>query len=166
MLRVAFVCTGNTCRSPMAEAILKHMLMEKNEDMTQYDIYSLGTMAFSGDSASVYSIEAMKELGIDIDSHRSQRANVENIKADIILTMTSSHKNFLEAHIEEGVKIYTLKEYADMDSPDIEDPYGNDIESYIKTRDEIMDAMKYVADKIINLKNQRLKDKDKEEKND
>ena len=166
MLRVAFVCTGNTCRSPMAEAILKHMLMEKNEDMTEYDIYSIGTMAFSGDSASVYSIEAMKELGIDIDSHRSQRANVENIKADIILTMTSSHKKFLAAHIDEEVKIYTLKEYADMDSPDIEDPYGNDIESYIKTRDEIMDAMKYAADKIINLKNQSLKNKDKEEEND
>lgn len=166
MLRVAFVCTGNTCRSPMAEAVLKHMLMEKNEDMTQYDIYSIGTMAFSGDSASVYSIDAMKEIGIDINSHRSQRANVENIKADIILTMTSSHKSFLEAHIDEGVMIYTLKEYADMDSPDIEDPYGNDIESYIQVRDEIIEAMKYAADKIINLKNQRIKNKEREEHND
>ncbi len=166
MLRVAFVCTGNTCRSPMAEAILKHMLMEKNEDMSQYDIYSIGTMAFNGDSASIYSVDAMNELGIDISSHRSQRANVENIKADIILAMTSSHKNFLLAHIDDDVKIYTLKEYADMDTSDIDDPYGNDLESYINIRDEIMNAMTYIIDKIINLKDLSLENTNKEEEND
>ncbi len=157
MFKIAFVCTGNTCRSPMAEAILKDVLEKRGENSSSYKIYSLGIMAMNGDSASFNSIEVMKDVGIDINSHRSQRVNPENVKADLLLAMGRSHKDFLILNTTD-TPVFTLKEFAGDKDLDIIDPYGGSYEIYKDVRDEILENIEKIADKIIELKNKKQED--------
>ncbi|SFI66843.1 arsenate reductase/protein-tyrosine-phosphatase family protein [Thermoflavimicrobium dichotomicum] len=111
MKRVLFVCTGNTCRSPMAEALLRKIADEENFPV---EVQSAGVAAVNGSLASPQAIEVLKEKGIEHD-HRSQEINEELIAwADYVLTMTSSHKQTLIQLFPQYVdKIYTLREYAE-----------------------------------------------------
>ncbi len=138
--RIIFVCTGNTCRSPMAEAIFKDIIKEKGMD-ENIQVSSAGVYAFVGDPAGYQAIEVMKnEFGIDIKSHRAKvldDTDVEN--ADIILTMTKHHKNMIiDIYPKASEKVHVLKEFvgAKGDS-DIIDPFGQDYTAYKKCADEI-----------------------------
>lgn len=123
-MRIIAVCTGNTCRSPMAEA----MLREKFGDVAE--VSSRGLMA-TGAGASYESIEAMRELGYDISDHVSRRLTPDDVRdADLILTMTESHKKIINAAVPDSAdKVFTLCEYAGI-SGNIEDPYGLGISEY------------------------------------
>lgn len=105
-MEIIFICTGNTCRSPMAEAYMKK-ITGKNS------FKSAGTDAYDGLSASENSILTLKDLDIDLNEHRSQRVTRGNLeKADLILTMTLNHKQkLLQNYPDLHSKIYTLKEY-------------------------------------------------------
>lgn len=153
-LKVLFVCTGNTCRSPMAEALLRHHAGEKTEAR------SAGIYAIEGMPATPETVTALKDRGILID-HQAKRIDRELLQwADLILTMTASHKRILVSHYPFAAdKTFTLKEYAassgDGDgkdqspsSLDIEDPFGSDLEQYRKTAEEIENALFLWLDRL------------------
>ncbi|MDR7239344.1 low molecular weight protein arginine phosphatase [Neobacillus drentensis] len=133
MQRILFVCTGNTCRSPMAEAILK------NKQIDRVEVRSAGIYAANGSEASTHAKKVLEDNGI-AHNHRSSlltRAEVE--WADLILTMTFSHKMaILQQYPQMGQKVFTLKEYSDEGSgSDVVDPYGGSLAMYEETFREL-----------------------------
>ena len=133
MKKIIFVCTGNTCRSPMAEALF-------NFYAKKADIAAAATSAgiFVTDRRiNKNSILAMQELGIDISSQIPiQLEDYLIADADYIITMTASHKAYLIANGQPSEKIFTLAEMAG-ETGDIPDPYGLDLDAYKKTAEEI-----------------------------
>ncbi|TCS95581.1 low molecular weight protein arginine phosphatase [Hazenella coriacea] len=113
MLHILFVCTGNTCRSPMAEAILKKIA---EEGQFPIEVRSAGVAAIDGGIASDHALQVLKEKGIH-HPHRSQMVKDELMDwADVILTMTQNHKHVLLSRFPESMdKIYTLTEYLSED---------------------------------------------------
>lgn len=147
-MNILFVCTGNTCRSPMAAAIMEKIAVENDLDVL---IESAGLFANVGGTASEEAIEALDKMGIDLTFHQTKPITEELIeKSDIILAMTQAHKELLKPMA--GDKVYTLKEYAG-ESGDISDPYGGDLEEYEETAKEIYDALVDVAEKIADIQN-------------
>ena len=142
-MNILFVCTGNTCRSAMAAAIMDKIAVENDLDVF---IESAGIFAEEGMGASENAIKALAKYGIDLTNHRTQPVTEDLIKqCDLILTMTQAHKQILEP-MAKG-KVYTLMEYAGSQG-DVQDPYGGDLEEYEECAQEIYDALVDVAEKI------------------
>ena len=139
MKRILFVCTGNTCRSSMAEALLRHSLSEAGL-AGEYFASSAGTGAYPGMPASYNAVQALGVFGIDLSQHSSSIIDNDLIdNAYLILTMTASHKNHLLQLRPDAVsKTYTLAEYCESEGKaDIDDPFGGDLEIYMNCRDKI-----------------------------
>lgn len=160
-MNILLVCTGNTCRSSMAEGIFKEQLKYAGRD--DFFVSSAGISAFEGDLANEKSIRVLKEAGIDISLHRARQLTKDLIESsDLILTMTVAHKETINRIIvdssamTEGNKVHTLKEYAQLVSGekvnrsnlDIADPYGMDYNVYKKTMREIETEIKKIIEKI------------------
>ena len=130
MIRVLFVCTGNTCRSPMAEAILRKKSGEEIE------VKSAGIFAGDGSPASANTAQVLKENGIEC-LHSSSFLTQEHIDwAAYVLTMTNHHKQaILQSFPEAQGKVHTLKEFTNR-SGDLSDPIGGPLEIYRETNAE------------------------------
>src|SRR5688572_20211132 len=104
-----FVCTGNICRSPMAEGLLRHAAAGRNE----YRAVSAGLGAVDGQPPSAHAIQAMRELGIDISQQRSRMLTADLVQqADYILGMTHSHVDtVLLLYPQSAEKTFLLREF-------------------------------------------------------
>ncbi len=92
--RVLFLCTGNSCRSPMAEGILKKMLREKGVE--NFEVSSAGISTLNGVPASLFAMEVSRARNVDLSQHRSRQLNKKILrKADLILAMSDEHLEYI-----------------------------------------------------------------------
>jgi len=147
MTRILLICTGNTCRSPMAEALFLKLLQENSAELVrEIEIGSAGLYTVGNLPASEEAIMVMEREGLDITGHRSRVLDATMIDdADLILTMGTSHRDEIrERFPSTEQRVYTLGEYAGFEGLDIHDPIGGGFEAYQKCARQLKEILPQV----------------------
>lgn len=142
-----FVCTGNTCRSPLAEGLLRHALSDRPDIVVK----SAGVAAGNGQEANPKTLSILEEVGIDLSSHRSQSANTSLLNdAEWIVAMTNDHRDIMVNMFPEVAKRAKLlcDFIPGQEGQDVPDPIGMDREAYLYTRDVIVEAIPGILEHI------------------
>lgn len=148
MTHILLVCTGNICRSPLAEALMRREFHESAaEDVT---VISAGSGAWDGASASEGALLVALENGLDLSSHRARLLTRKLVDdAEIILTMARHHRTRVHELGGEG-KTHVLGEYVGLAGPEAEvgDPFGAGIDVYRETHSMLETLIRQAAERI------------------
>lgn len=139
MMNIVFVCTGNTCRSPLAEGLMKKLLADKGID--SISVTSAGLAAYPGDEVSEKSVIAAQKYGVDISAHRSRRISEYMLADSVFVCMTVAHAQALAPYLDEN-RLFVI-------GNGVADPYGGTQEIYDYCAEQINAALPDVLANII-----------------
>ena len=140
IMNILFVCTGNTCRSPMAEGLFKKLLADKK--IENINCSSAGLFAMTGDEVTANSVKACERFGTDISAHRARRITSYILdETDKFVCMTPEHAASLSLYVS-SEKLFVL-------GNGIPDPFGGDLETYIRCANSIRTALVDQFDDIV-----------------
>ncbi len=145
---VLLVCTGNICRSPLAEALLERALRDRA--IAEVTVTSAGTGAWDGAPASEGAYLVGLERGLDLSGHRARLLTRELVEqADLILTMARHHRARVDELGGEG-RVFVLGEYAGREGNEAEvsDPFGGDLDVYRDTCAELEALVAAVVERL------------------
>lgn len=138
------VCTANTCRSPMAAALLEHALAAEGEPLRSLRVLSAGVAARGGEPVSENSVLALRKVGLDISRHRSRPLTQQLLdEAVAVVCMTESHRAMIEVQADPVPRhLYLFRQFIPgVADPEIGDPFGGSLRHYEAARDEMVESI-------------------------
>ena len=151
-MRLLFVCTGNTCRSAMAEAAAKQLIAQHPDLYGDITVDSAGVMCAEATPASPNAILVAEHNGCDLSNFTAKQVTPELLEqADYVFAMTRGHKQLLtQLAPQYGDKYFLLNAYAEgtPDAADVPDPYGGDVTEYQQCFDALQHSVQQILDKL------------------
>jgi protein-tyrosine-phosphatase len=147
-MHVLFVCSGNTCRSPLAAALLHRLLDEAGR--SDISVSSAGTGAYDGSPASEGAYLVALERGLDLSGHRARLLDADVLgSADLVLTMSRGHLGRVERLGGARGEAHLLGAWAGAGDVEVRDPFGGDVEGYRVTLDQLESLLTGVRDRLL-----------------
>lgn len=154
MPQIVFVCTGNTCRSPVAEVVLRERLVAIG--FHDWSVKSMGIRAIGGQPAAPHSLSLMAERGIDLSEHRSRAFDLDLVESStLVLCMEQAQVDWIyHAYPHQRGNIFTLSDmsYRQYDVPD---PYGEALDAYRKMVSDVATLIEAGLPRIIDMVERR-----------